>query len=106
MCWAGLCREDGMPGEIGAPALPAPRQWMPFARDDEQGIAVGPEHLRTRMQLRARAERQLNGAVEQRLHQLGTESRTHPGLRPRMRPPEALDQTRHEVPAARRVGAD
>src|SRR5258707_15360722 len=106
MRWAGLRREDGVPGEIGAQALPAPRQWMPLARDDKQRIAVAPEHTRARMYLCARAERQLNGAVEQRLHQLWAESGTHPRLRPRVCLPEALDEARHEILAARRIGAD
>src|SRR5262249_29894133 len=95
----------GVASEMGGAAGAVAGQWMVARRDNEERFLVAPEYVGAGVKLRPRAERKLDSAVEQSLHQQGAKRRANPDGQGRMRPPEVCDQTRHEVLATRGVRA-
>src|SRR5690348_210144 len=93
---ACLSREDGVAREIAPADLLAEGKGMLRRGDDDKPVAVAPEDLGVDVDLRTRAERQLQRAVKQTFHQRGAERSAQRDGDIGMRAQKALDQTRGE----------
>src|SRR5215467_10101322 len=73
---------------------------------EQQRIRIAPKHLRLDGDLRLRADRKLNRAIEQTFHQRGAEGSAHPDRHIRMCAAEGLEQPRYEILGARWVRSE